>query len=166
MLAKLRTRMDGLDSEHQWTLPGRDLWEAAAMDGVAANAVFANGKNQLAVSDANFNFAIADAFLDKTGLSTQTPANKPMPVDSFPATGRLGLQGVSGNVDEWCSDLYFDVESGDSMRVCKGGNYRDSAMNCRPALIKYDQKDRSSGVGIRLVRPATAEESAAARAAP
>ena len=63
----------------------------------------------------------------------------------------LGIYDMSGNVWEWCEDLY---EPSSSYRVLRGGSWGDYARGCRVSnRLNYDPDDRHSGIGFRLVLP-------------
>lgn len=75
----------------------------------------------------------------------------------------LGLFDRSGNIWEWCQDIYGDynsysqndpvgAESG-SYRVIRGGGWSYIATGCRSSFrYKYDQNGKSTVVGFRIVK--------------
>jgi formylglycine-generating enzyme required for sulfatase activity len=63
-----------------------------------------------------------------------------------------GLYDMSGNVWEWCWDLY-NPENNILKRVVRGGSCRDLADDCRVANRSgYDADSRSFNLGFRLCR--------------
>jgi len=63
----------------------------------------------------------------------------------------LGIYDMSGNVWEWCEDLY---ESSSSSRVLRGGSWYNFARYCRVSYrSNVDPDGRGNGVGFRLVLP-------------
>lgn len=74
----------------------------------------------------------------------------------------LGIYDMSGNVGEWCSDMYgyldkspqtnpTGVKNGGSFRVWRGGCWQDRAGYCRSAKRIYNTYGRRNyGVGFRL----------------
>ena len=63
----------------------------------------------------------------------------------------LGIYDMSGNVWEWCEDLY---EPSSSYRVLRGGSWRNGAWGCRVSRrINDDPGNGGNFIGFRLVLP-------------
>ena len=78
------------------------------------------------------------------------------------APNELGLYDMSGNVSEWCGDLYGDYSSGmqinpmgsssGSFRVRRGGGWCNKASGCRVSNRANNKPNgRFNAVGLRLV---------------
>jgi hypothetical protein len=66
------------------------------------------------------------------------------------------LYDMSGNVWEWCEDLYVEKKP---VRVVRGGSWYDRAGHCRVADRSYSWPGyRYDTVGFRLVEDITADE--------
>jgi hypothetical protein len=73
------------------------------------------------------------------------------PVISFPPNG-FGLYNVSGNVWEWCWDIY-DAEVYGTYRVLRGGGWLDEHWSCRVAVRRRSHPNfRIDDVGFRIAR--------------
>jgi hypothetical protein len=96
-----------------YRLPSEKEWEFAARGGVKTNGYEYSGS-----SDIN---AVAWYYSNSGNSTHQDVATK--------LANELGLSDMSGNVWEWC----FDIYSG-SNRVYRGGNWRSFAFGCRVAF--------------------------------
>jgi formylglycine-generating enzyme required for sulfatase activity len=112
-------------------LPSEKEWEFAARGGVKTNGYEYSGS-----SDIN----TVAWYLSNSGSSTKNVATK--------LANELGLSDMSGNVWEWC----FDIYSG-AFRVIRGGSWLDVAYDCRVANRGFgNPSDSYSYVGFRLAR--------------
>jgi len=63
----------------------------------------------------------------------------------------LGIYDMSGNVSEWCQDLF---DSKGSSRVYRGGSWKDLALYCRAAGRRsFSATTGNNSIGLRLVIP-------------
>jgi uncharacterized repeat protein (TIGR02543 family) len=114
-----------------YRLPSEKEWEFAARGGVKTNGYEYSGSN-----DIN---AVA-WYSSNSGSSTQDVATK--------LANELGLSDMSGNVWEWC----FDIFSG-SNRVYRGGSWYDVASGCRVAIPdSYYPTSTLINIGFRVAR--------------
>jgi formylglycine-generating enzyme required for sulfatase activity len=127
-------------------IPSEAQWEYAARSGGKTER-FAGGNDVDAVAWYSGN----------SGFSTH-------PVETKAPNG-LGLFDMSGNVLEWCSDLYQPHPRSDASpmetigtdtglrRVCRGGSWRTPATQCRTTGRKgIAQGLRYTDLGVRIVR--------------
>ena len=130
-------------------LPTEAQWERAALE-----------------TGEDFRFG-GDGHLDDAGLREKcnyvgAGLRKTTPPKTYPAN-RLGLYDMIGNVREWVLDRYGDYASAGvvvdpqgpndgAQRVCRGGSFRSSVMNCRPAFrFAMKPEEADSDVGFRIV---------------
>jgi formylglycine-generating enzyme required for sulfatase activity len=125
-------------------LPTEAEWEYAAKGGQAGNMRYA-GSNEPDVS----------------GWYERNAAGKVHPVGQKSAN-EFGLFDMTGNVREWCSDLYHEkaydknsntqFEKG-TQRVFRGGSWDDEAEYCRNAVRAREYPHyRDERIGFRLAQ--------------
>ncbi len=70
------------------------------------------------------------------------------------APNALGLYDMSGNVREWCWDLYKNTSDFKDKRIVKGGAWVDPANKCRVSFKGYNKIAGAYHIGFRCVRNA------------
>ena len=139
---KLKNR----SKENNYRLPTEAEWEYAARSG-GKNEKYAGGQNIEEVA----------WYMDNSNGSTQIVGQK--------SPNGLGLYDMSGNVWEWCEDVYKEnsytnheihnpIISGNNTgsRVLRGGDWYGGAWHCRAARRCWlGSGGRSGGIGFRLV---------------
>lgn len=127
--------LNELTGLHFW-LPTEEQWEYAAgwrKDGERNRFSGCNDENELK------NYAW---FRDHFDNKTHRVGCDVLPND-------LGIFDMSGNVNEWCQDLYNS--SGES-RILRGGSFLDFADSCRVSFRNYSAPvNRDPAFGLRLV---------------
>jgi formylglycine-generating enzyme required for sulfatase activity len=105
-----------------YRLPTEAEWEYAAGGGATNRTRFGNGQNILDPNKAN---------------CTSNYRGEPTPVGSF-SPNALGLYDMSGNVYEWCADLYkgYPGSSGVSDFTNKDRVKRGGSWGCKPHDIR------------------------------
>ena len=137
------TKLNNLTGRN-FRLPTEAEWEYAARGGNKSKGYKYSGSNTIG------DVAWYD---DNSGSKTHDVKAK--------AANELGIYDMSGNVWEWCQDLYGDYSSGSqtnptgpssgSYRVLRGGSWHLSARNCRVShRDSYYPGDGSSNFGLRL----------------
>lgn len=114
-------------------LPSEAEWEYAAKGGV------------------NYTYAGSNS-IDEVAWYWNNSSNKPHPVAQKKANG-YGLYDMSGNVWEWCWDVYYNDDN--YYRSIRGGCYQDDADRCKVSGGDWDNsyaRNRYDFFGFRLVR--------------
>lgn len=112
-------------------LPTEKEWEYAAKGGSKSRGYEYSGSNDV------YRVAWYD---ENSGSQTHPVAQK--------LDNELGIYDMSGNVWEWCSDLW---SSNSSFRVNRGGSWFSSAADCRVACRGCNAPgNRNDGLGLRL----------------
>ena len=136
----------------QFRLPTEAEWEYAARGGNKSRGYQYSGSNNL--NDV--------AWYDKNSydMGRSSPDFGPHPVGQK-SPNELGLYDMSGNVWEWCQDLYGSYSAGSqtnptgpssgSSRVCRGGSWYFIARSCRVAIRNFNSPDTQRDyLGFRL----------------
>ncbi len=149
-------------SGKNYSLPSEAQWEYAARE-CGKKVRFGTGKNTITTNEANYEGNFDDPYSSKGEYRGGTT-----PVDNFPPNA-LGLYDMSGNVWEWCQDLFNDnyegapsdgsawETGGDGVsRVCRGGSWDDVPGYLRvasrsPASPLDDECGDCGAVGLRLL---------------
>jgi formylglycine-generating enzyme required for sulfatase activity len=129
---RLNSRFPGAE---RFRLPSETEWEYAARSG-GRKQLFAGGDDVAAVA----------WYADNSDGSTQSVGRK--------APNGLGLYDMSGNVWEWCQDLYLPSATRD--RVIRGGSWNLDAWSARCSRRFWFPEDYfGAGLGFRVAaRPA------------
>lgn len=122
-------------SPMRFRLPTEAEWEYAARGGPhAADGFIYSGSNDIG----------AVAWYDRKHGDHTQPVKLKEP-------NQLGLYDMSGNVWEWCEDLYLENGS-DKERVLRGGCFHNWAAHCTVAKRYAIDSDAHDGcIGFRLV---------------
>lgn len=137
---------DELGDKH-FALPTEAQWEYAARGGNRSKG---------------YKYAGGD-YIDRVAWYGYNTTNSPYPVGQKMAN-ELGLYDMSGNVEEWCFDIYGYYSGSQSIkknprgvsrgetRVTRGGSYGQTAYACRVSYRNYtDAEGQYLFKGLRLV---------------
>lgn len=143
----------------KYRLPTEAEWEYAAREG-GKKVRFGNGKDIADPEKINLN---GTSKYRKPYLKTGKYRQQTTPVGQFPPNS-LGLYDMSGNVEEWCEDMWHpdywgapDDGSawvkGDGLRLARGGHWASFSQLCRVSYRHVrSPSERNSGSGFRLAR--------------
>ncbi len=126
------------------TLPHEDEWEYACRGGGGNKKAFywgdeLNGDKANCNGNSPYGTMTKGTYIKKTTAVGAYKDKAPHP---------WGLCDMSGNVYEWCENLYT---TDGSVRVIRGGSWGDDAWSCRSAFrFRYDPTARSNDLGFRL----------------
>jgi len=132
-------------------------WEFAARGGNKSKGYIYSGSNNL--NEVGWYWDnIPSQSSGSTGYGMQPVGTK--------APNELGIYDMSGNVLEWCSDLYGDYPSGavtdptypssDFFHVNRGGSWNNGSLSCRVAYRNNSPSLRYSSLGLRVAFDAAA----------
>ncbi len=134
-LQKLNSR----NPDKKYRLPTETEWEYAARGGIKNRGYIYAGGNTL----------------DEVAWYNMNASGKTHPVGEK-SPNELGLYDMSGNVREWCQDIWkpYLICSGtnnEEFRVLRGGCWYDNNPRCRIARRNSDRaEERDNGIGFRL----------------
>ena len=146
----------------KYRLPSEAEWEYAAREG-GKKVRFGNGKDIADPKEINF---CAKEEYKKPYSKAGEYHQKTTPAAATFGPNALGLHDMSGNVWEWCEDVWHDnyksapddgsawITGGDqSFRVVRGGSWSNNPDYCRAASrYRYYSVLRGSDLGFRLAR--------------
>jgi formylglycine-generating enzyme required for sulfatase activity len=93
------------------------------------------------------------AELEKYAWYNQNSKNRPHPVGTR-LPNEWGLYDMTGNLNEWCWDKYYDTDISEA-RVTRGGSWGMDAYDSRTSIYKFTPSlpsSRNSKIGFRICR--------------
>lgn len=128
----------------KFRMPTEAEWEFAARGGSVENRKLYSGSNE--INEVAWHMQNSEG-------TTHTVATK--------EPNALGLYDMSGNVREWCSDIYGKYEKNSQTdpqgaaagahKVCRGGSWMSNPWNCRTSYRDINPQNNSdSNTGLRL----------------
>jgi formylglycine-generating enzyme required for sulfatase activity len=146
-----------LPEGYEYTLPTEAQWEYACRAGTATRFSFGDDESLLG------DYAWWGGFIGDGNTAKEQYPHRVGGKQANP----WGLCDMHGNVSEWCRDGYQEkapggtdpeVISDDSLRIIRGGNWRDWARWCRSATrLRLKRNDADYHVGVRLAISAMPE---------
>ncbi|MBR4171241.1 MAG: SUMF1/EgtB/PvdO family nonheme iron enzyme [Kiritimatiellae bacterium] len=165
MLVKVLNRNER--SGRTWVMPTEAQWEFAARGGNKSKGYIYSGGNEMDKVGWYYENSGVQRLLEQSWDNKKLDSNKcrPHSVREKDVGNELGIVGMSGNVFEWCRDIYDknyyshspksdpcneDTNSG-SNRVQRGGTWYIQAYACRIVFRNDMESDtRRDGCGFRL----------------
>ena len=142
-------KLNDLDPSHTYRLPTEAEWEYACRAGTSAAYYWGNSSSESTMSSYCW-------YTENSNSSTHSVGTK--------SPNAWGLYDMSGNVWEWCQDVYTSNYSScptngsaysgrGSNRVYRGGGWIINARYCRSAFRNYYSPGyRLISLGVRLAR--------------
>jgi formylglycine-generating enzyme required for sulfatase activity len=134
-----------------YRLPTEAEWYKAAAWNAADGGFYRYGTASDLISTNDANFV-------NSGDTYENAAVRTTPAGSYSSASPYGLYDASGNVSEWCDDLYSGNDRNVDPRVIRGGGWGHPAANgVTSARFSRKPAQALSGVGFRTVRTVTWE---------
>ncbi|MBO4737980.1 MAG: SUMF1/EgtB/PvdO family nonheme iron enzyme [Bacteroidales bacterium] len=143
-IRRLNDRLSNQLLEFHFRLPKEIEWEYAARGGQHSHGYQYAGGNEI------------DEVAWRENRDWTHPIKEKKP-------NELGLYDMSGNVWEWCEDVFWIEKNGEKIqpkqakpgvlfRVCRGGSFNSAPVNCRVSSRKgFHPGHGTPGIGFRLL---------------
>jgi formylglycine-generating enzyme required for sulfatase activity len=130
-----------------YRLPTEAEWLKSASWNALGNTNFAYGTSSDVVGTNDANFVNSGDAFEGNAVPTT-------PVGSYLARSPYGMSDMSGNVSEWCNDLYDGSESGVDPHAIRGGGWGHPASTYGKVTSRYAMKPgaAANGLGFRIFR--------------